>query len=471
MPFFALLAAGVVLHGDGALLTDPVVVGVVLGLVVGKPLGVLGGAWAVTRVTRAELDGELSWRDVAGVAVLAGVGFTVALLVADLSFGPAEAEAAKTAVLAGSVWPACWRPRCWAAAAGRTARRGAPDRNADRARSAGLVPVRSGHEGGTMTQASNAPVTRPHPDVPSKEDPTLGRLVADASRDISTLFRQEIALAKSELKISVKAGGIGIGLFAGAAFLGVLAVIMLSVAIAYFVHMTGLDLAWCFLIVFLLYVLIAALLAFIGVRKVKQVKRSGAGHLPGAGDEEHPQAWLRSRSRRPSTRRDPGPLAAPTRRRQRGTVPRRGGGPATGPWCCSCTASPSSGGPGGTSCPALAAAGYRAVAMDLRGYGGSDKTPDGYDPVTLAQTSPASSSRSGPAAPSSSGTAGAGTSDGRPPCCTPARSRRCARSRRRTRRDAGSCGPAASRRCGTCWRCRCPGARSAGSPTRDGVPA
>ena len=123
-----------------------------------------------------------------------------------------------------------------------------------------------------MTQASNAPVTRPHSDVPSKEDPTLGRLFADASRDMSTLFRQEIALAKSELKISVKAGGFGIGLFAGAAFIGVLAVIMLSVAIAYFIHMTGLDLAWCFLIVFVLYVLLAALLAFVGTKKVKQVR-------------------------------------------------------------------------------------------------------------------------------------------------------------------------------------------------------
>jgi hypothetical protein len=123
-----------------------------------------------------------------------------------------------------------------------------------------------------MTQASNAPVTRPHSDVPSKDDPTLGRLFADASRDMSTLVRQEIALAKSELKISVRAGGFGIGLFAGAAFLGLLAVIMLSVAIAYFLHMTGLDLAWCFLIVFLLYLLIAGLLAFIGVKKVKQVR-------------------------------------------------------------------------------------------------------------------------------------------------------------------------------------------------------
>src|SRR3954447_1036316 len=100
---------------------------------------------------------------------------------------------------------------------------------------------------------SHAAVPPPQPDVPSKDDPTLGRLVADASRDISSLVRQEITLAKSELKVSVKAGGLGIGLFAGSAFLGLLAVIMLSVAIAYFIAMTGLDLAWCFLIVFGLY--------------------------------------------------------------------------------------------------------------------------------------------------------------------------------------------------------------------------
>ncbi len=123
-----------------------------------------------------------------------------------------------------------------------------------------------------MTHASNAPMTRPDPDVPSKDDPTLGKLVADASRDVSALLRGEIALAKSELKLSVKAGGLGLGLFAAAAFIAVLAIIMLSVALAYFIHMTGLDLAWCFLIVFVLYLLLAGLLAFVGVRKVKQVK-------------------------------------------------------------------------------------------------------------------------------------------------------------------------------------------------------
>jgi NhaA family Na+:H+ antiporter len=103
VPFFALLSAGVVLHLDGSFVTDPVVLGVLLGLVVGKPVGVFGGAWVVTRLTRAELDADLGWRDVAGVAVLAGVGFTVALLVSELSYGPAQAEAAKTAVLVGSV--------------------------------------------------------------------------------------------------------------------------------------------------------------------------------------------------------------------------------------------------------------------------------------------------------------------------------------------------------------------------------
>jgi hypothetical protein len=104
-------------------------------------------------------------------------------------------------------------------------------------------------------------------------DPTIGRLVADASRDISTLVSKEIELAKSELKVSVRAGGIGVAMFAVAAFLGVLAVIMLSVSIAYFIHWNGdgLALHWAFLIVFGFYVLIAAVLVLIGIKKVKKV--------------------------------------------------------------------------------------------------------------------------------------------------------------------------------------------------------
>ncbi|MBS2939877.1 phage holin family protein [Nocardioides sp. J2M5] len=116
---------------------------------------------------------------------------------------------------------------------------------------------------------SHAPIT---PGQNGDGDPTIGKLVMDAQRDISTLISKEIQLAKSELKVSVRHGGLGIGLFAGAAFLGLLAVIMLSVSIAYFIHWAGLGLHWAFLIVFGLYVLLAALLALIGVKQVKQVK-------------------------------------------------------------------------------------------------------------------------------------------------------------------------------------------------------
>ena len=120
---------------------------------------------------------------------------------------------------------------------------------------------------------SNAPTAQQRAVAPAAEDePTIGRLVADATRDISSLIQNEIALAKSELKVSVKAGGTGAGLFAGAAFIGLLAIIMLSVAFAYLLSMTGLHLAWCFLIVFGAYLLVAALLAALGMRKVRQVR-------------------------------------------------------------------------------------------------------------------------------------------------------------------------------------------------------
>jgi len=103
VPFFALMSAGVEIHGAGELARQPVVIGIVAGLVLGKPVGILLGSWAVTRFTRAELDDALSWRDLVGLAVLGGVGFTVSLLVSDLSFSGTLAEEAKTGVLVGSV--------------------------------------------------------------------------------------------------------------------------------------------------------------------------------------------------------------------------------------------------------------------------------------------------------------------------------------------------------------------------------
>ena len=105
-----------------------------------------------------------------------------------------------------------------------------------------------------------------------REEPSIGELVASASRDVSSLIQHEIALVKSEVKVSVKAGGIGAALFAAAGFVLVLGVVMASIALAYFIHMTGLDLAWCFSIVFLLYALLAGLLAFVGYKKMRAVR-------------------------------------------------------------------------------------------------------------------------------------------------------------------------------------------------------
>lgn len=90
VPIFAFFSAGVAVGGwDGLVsaLTDPVAVGIILALVLGKPAGILGTTWILTKATRARLDDSLRWIDIFGVSVLAGIGFTVSLLVAELSFG------------------------------------------------------------------------------------------------------------------------------------------------------------------------------------------------------------------------------------------------------------------------------------------------------------------------------------------------------------------------------------------------
>lgn len=108
VPIFALLSAGVTIGGLTGLadaLTSSVAVGITAGLVVGKTIGVLAATMLVARFTAARLDEGLAWTDVLGLSVLAGVGFTVSLLIGELSFGlGSEADAhAKIAVLAGSV--------------------------------------------------------------------------------------------------------------------------------------------------------------------------------------------------------------------------------------------------------------------------------------------------------------------------------------------------------------------------------
>lgn len=119
-----------------------------------------------------------------------------------------------------------------------------------------------------MATAYRGPTTS---NDPTSDEPTIGRLIADTTKDISALVRNEIELAKSELKFSIKAGGIGAALFGVAAFMAVLAVIMLSISLAYFLWWLGFHPALAFLTIFGLYIIIAAVLAFVGYKKVKQV--------------------------------------------------------------------------------------------------------------------------------------------------------------------------------------------------------
>jgi NhaA family Na+:H+ antiporter len=108
VPVFAFFAAGVTVggwSGLGAALGHPVTVGVIAGLVIGKPLGVWLTAFLLARFTHASLDDDLAWRDVLGVALLAGIGFTVSLLIGELAFGYGTATGVdvKIGVLTGSV--------------------------------------------------------------------------------------------------------------------------------------------------------------------------------------------------------------------------------------------------------------------------------------------------------------------------------------------------------------------------------
>ena len=86
-------------------LQSPIAIGILVGLVLGKPIGIVGMAWFMARFTRASLSPGIAWRDVMAVGVVAGVGFTVALLISELGYpdNVLYLESAKIAVLAASV--------------------------------------------------------------------------------------------------------------------------------------------------------------------------------------------------------------------------------------------------------------------------------------------------------------------------------------------------------------------------------
>lgn len=108
VPIFAFFSAGVAVGGGEGLVsafTDPVALGIILALVLGKPIGILGTTWLLTKTTKAQLDRSFKWIDVFGVSLLAGIGFTVSLLVAELSFGHGSIhdDHAKVGILSASL--------------------------------------------------------------------------------------------------------------------------------------------------------------------------------------------------------------------------------------------------------------------------------------------------------------------------------------------------------------------------------
>jgi hypothetical protein len=101
---------------------------------------------------------------------------------------------------------------------------------------------------------------------------SLGELFSSASKDMSTLVRAEIELAKSEIKMDLRQAAKGGGAFGAAAFLGFFAFPLLSVAAVYGIHATGLGLAWSFLVIGGFYALLAGALALVGLKAVKKVR-------------------------------------------------------------------------------------------------------------------------------------------------------------------------------------------------------
>jgi len=105
LPVFALANAGVDLTPEGShvSLTAPVSLGIIVGLVIGKPLGIAAAAFVAVKFGRATLPAHAGWLELLGVGMLAGIGFTVSLFVTGLAFGDGRAEEAKIAILVASV--------------------------------------------------------------------------------------------------------------------------------------------------------------------------------------------------------------------------------------------------------------------------------------------------------------------------------------------------------------------------------
>jgi hypothetical protein len=124
---------------------------------------------------------------------------------------------------------------------------------------------------GNGSDGPNVAPTTTFPPLTRRTEDTLGALVADASRDLSSLVRQEIALAKAELQVDLKNAATGGAMFGAAAILVLLCVVMLSITLALFLAWLGVETWVAFLIVTVFFLLVAVGLALLGKWKVSKV--------------------------------------------------------------------------------------------------------------------------------------------------------------------------------------------------------
>jgi Na+:H+ antiporter, NhaA family len=106
LPLFALANAGIPLSAEliSSTASSPVALGIVFGLLFGKFFGILGFCWIAVKLGIGVLPGRSNWKQLAGVAMLAGIGFTVSLFIAALAFGePAVLDSAKIGILFASI--------------------------------------------------------------------------------------------------------------------------------------------------------------------------------------------------------------------------------------------------------------------------------------------------------------------------------------------------------------------------------
>ncbi len=104
VPLFALANAGIAISGEflSRAYTSPITLGILIGYVAGKPIGIVGSSWLVTRLNRAQLRPPVGWAAIAGGGAIAGIGFTVSLLIATLAFAGAQLQEAKLGVLSAA---------------------------------------------------------------------------------------------------------------------------------------------------------------------------------------------------------------------------------------------------------------------------------------------------------------------------------------------------------------------------------